>query len=326
MKTTAIAHANIALVKYWGKRNAELNLPAAGSISMTLKDLYTRTSVEFRNDLKHDRFILNGAPASPSRIARVSRFLNLFREKAAIRNAAEIISENNFPTGAGLASSASGFAALSVAASHAAGLYYPLERLSEFARRGSGSAARSIFGGFVEMQRGKRTDGGDAFAVPLYDEQYWPLEMLILITSEKSKDIGSTAGMEMTAATSPYYRQWINSSEKDLAAMREALAEKDFQKLGEIAEHSCLKMHGLALSARPGVLYWNEFTVALIREVRTLRRKGMPVYFTIDAGPQVKVICLPEQAARVAQHFAEMPGVRQMIHTTTGPGARVLKE
>jgi diphosphomevalonate decarboxylase len=326
MKTTAIAHANIALVKYWGKRDETLNLPAAGSISITLRDLFTKTSVEFRENLKNDILILNGERANPKQESRSSKFLDLIRKMADTRIFAEITSENNFPTGAGLASSASGFAALAVAASHAAGLSLPPARLSELSRRGSGSAARSIFGGFVEMKKGEKADGSDSVAFQLYDEHYWPLDMLILITSAAEKEIGSTEGMNLTAETSPYYRSWVTSSPADLEAMREAITWKDFQQLGEISEYSCFKMHGLALSARPGLLYWNQLTVTLIHEIRRLRRQGIPAYVTIDAGPQVKVICLPEYSEQIRQELSQIPGIGNIFKTSTGPGAKISKE
>jgi diphosphomevalonate decarboxylase len=326
MKTTAIAHANIALVKYWGKRDEALNLPAVGSISMTLKELFTKTSVEFSDGLEHDRLILNGERANPKQEGRISKFLDILRKRAGVQRFAEIISENNFPTGAGLASSASGFAALTVAAARALNLDLSPTQLSELARRGSGSAARSIFGGFVEMKLGEKSDGSDAIAIPLYEETYWPLDMLIIITSATEKEVGSTEGMNLTAETSPYYRNWVDSAPADLAAMREAIKRKDFQQLGEISEYSCFKMHGLALSARPGLLYWNDLTVSLIHEIHSLRRKGLPAYVTIDAGPQVKVICLPEYSERIQKELAQIEGIKKILKTSIGPEAWIVEE
>lgn len=323
MQASAVAHANIALVKYWGKRDALLNLPAVGSISMTLKDLFTQTRVEFREKLTKDELILNGQPAEELATARVSRFLDIIRRKAGISRFATVESFNNFPTGAGLASSASGFAALALAGTAAANLDLSPRELSILARQGSGSAARSVFGGFVEMKKGESTDGSDAFAVQLYDENYWQLDMLILVTSEAPKAIGSTEGMTLTAKTSPYYSAWVQSSADDLEKMRQALAAKDFEQVGEISEFSCLKMHGLAISAQPGILYWNGVTVDLIHEVRRLRSQGTPAYVTIDAGPQVKVLTLPEYSGALVNRFISFPGVQSIIHTTVGPSARL---
>lgn len=324
MKATALAHANIALVKYWGKREARLNLPAVGSISMTLAGLSTTTTVDFAADLLQDHLILNGQPAGAAQTVRVQKFLDNLREIAGVRRPAQIVSENNFPTGAGLASSASGFAALTVAAARALGLNLSPGDLSRLARVGSGSAARSILGGFVEMKRGEMPDGRDAVAVPLYDARYWPLEMLILITSEAEKPIGSTEGMTLTAKTSPYYPAWVAGSEADLQTMREALAHRDFEKLGEVTEFSCFKMHGLAMSANPALIYWNAETVSLVHEVRRLRRQGVAAYVTIDAGPQVKVICQPQDTARLQAHFGNFPGVKRVLHSGIGGDARVL--
>jgi len=323
MKTTAKAHANIALVKYWGKRDPTLNLPAVGSISMTLRALTTTTAINFKDEFTRDRLILNGKHAGEKQARRVSKFLDLMREPAGVHTFAEITSENNFPTGAGLASSASGFAALAVAADRALNLNLSPTALSRYARMGSGSAARSIFGGFVEMHRGEKPDGSDAVAEPLFDANYWPLEMLILITSEAEKPIGSTEGMNLTAQTSPYYPAWVESSINDLAEMRDAITRRDFEKLGEIAEFSCFKMHGLAMSANPALIYWNELTVKLIAEVRRLRKQGTPAYVTIDAGPQVKVICPPGESDSLMTHFSKFEGIKQVLQSNIGGGARV---
>ncbi len=326
MKATARAHANIALVKYWGKRDRELNLPSVGSISLTLRELFTETAVEFTSELTTDELILNDRPATPEQTGRVSRFLDLIRTQAGIKQAARVISRNNFPTGAGLASSASAFAALALAGTRAAGLTLPPRELSILARQGSGSAARSIFGGFVEMHRGTRSDGQDAYAEPLADDHFWDLRLLIAITDEGEKPLGSTAGMEHTAHTSPYYSEWVRSSEADLAEMRAAILARDFSKVGELAEFSCLKMHALAMSARPGIVYWNGTTVELLQAVREQRKSGLEAYFTIDAGPQVKVLCLPENVSAVRDFLSGFPGVQRVLETSPGPAAHLIEE
>ncbi|MCB0273898.1 MAG: diphosphomevalonate decarboxylase [Calditrichaeota bacterium] len=318
---TAIAHSNIALIKYWGKRDEVLNLPAVGSISMALSALFTTTTVEFREELTGDELVLNGKNAPEKQLRRTTAFLDLFRTLAGNSTFARIVSENNFPTGAGLASSASGFAALTLAACAAANLDPTFTQMSEYARMGSGSAARSIFGGFVEMRHGRRADGMDAVAEPMYPQDYWPLEMLICVTEEGEKEIGSTAGMNLTRDTSAYYSAWIRTGEADLAAMREALSKKDFQLVGELAEYSCLKMHALAMSANPGILYWNGTSVEIMQAIRKLRKAGHPVYFTIDAGPQIKLLCPPGGSAAILEKIRDFPGIRQIIVTGVGPGA-----
>ncbi len=325
-KSTAIAHANIALVKYWGKRDHNLNLPAVGSISVTLDGLHSKTTVELAPEASADQFILNGREANEKQAARTSAFIDKIRRMSGSDKRVRVISDNNFPTGAGLASSASGFAALTLAATRAFNLRLAADLLSGLAREGSGSAARSIFGGYVEMEIGTESDGRDAVAKPLFPSEHWPLRLLILITSEAEKKIGSTEGMNLTARTSPYYDTWIHSSLEDLQNMRDAIAARDFQQMGEIAEFSCLKMHGLAMSANPGLIYWNEVTIELIHAVRNLRSQGIPAYFTIDAGPQVKVICQPEDVAVIREKLSQMDGVINILESGLGPKAYIIGE
>lgn len=318
---TAIAHPNIALIKYWGKRDSKLNLPAVGSISITLRDLFTKTSVEFDDQLTQDEMTLAGKLPDASDIKRVTEFLDLVRAQAKTTTFAHVISETNFPAQAGLASSASGFAALALASTRAAGLKLSKNELSILARRGSGSAARSLYGGFVEMKRGNTDDGIHDIAVQIHDEHYWPLDILVLITSEEKKSISSRDGMNLTRDTSPYYSAWVSSIDQDLRDMRNALAQKDFETVGEISEFNCLKMHSLIFSARPGIIYWNETTLALIQKIRELRSNGLSVFFTVDAGPQVKAICLPNHADRIERGLRTIPGIKKIIKTKLGPGA-----
>ncbi len=326
MKVTAKANSNIALIKYWGKRDTRLNLPAVGSISITLDGLSTITSVCFDPNLNQDKFLLNNSEADEKSVQRVSRFLDIIRSEGDIKLKAMVESSNNFPTAAGLASSASAFAALAAAATAAAGLKVADSKLSEWARRGSGSAARSIFGGFVEMYKGLREDGSDAVAEQLADKNFWDIRVLIAITSEKAKNTGSTAGMTLSEKSSPYYPVWVNTAETDLAEMRSALLGKDFQKVGELSEYSCLKMHALAQSGNPGVIYWNGATVEVMHAVRALRAKGVAAYFTIDAGPQVKVLCLPENIAAIRNALENVSGVLRIIKTRPGDGVQILEE
>jgi diphosphomevalonate decarboxylase len=324
---TAIAGTNIALVKYWGKRDSALNLPATGSLSLTLRELDTRTTVRFGAHLgPRDRVRLNGQDADEGARARVVAFLDLVRARAGIDVRAEVVTENNVPTAAGLASSASGFAALAVAASRAAGLALPPEQLSALARRGSGSAARSIFGGFVEMRAGTLADGSDAFAEPISEGDAWPLRLVVAVTAEGPKAIGSTEAMRRTAATSPFYRAWIDSVDADLHAARIAITERDLVRLGTVAERSALRMHASALAADPPILYWSAATMAAMETVRNLRARGVDAFFTIDAGPHVKVLCEPQRSAEVEAALLATPGVLRTIVASPGRGARILQE
>ena len=321
MHATAVAHPNIALIKYWGKADPASNLPAVGSISITLDTLVTTTSVRFDPALRADSFSLDGRPA-PELLPRVRSCLELFRERLPGVPHAEVASTNSFPTGAGLASSASGFAALVVAADHALGAGLERAELAELARRCSGSAARSLFGGFVELRM--RPDGAGTDTGPILAAADWPLQVVVAVTSAEAKAIGSTAGMLHTERTSPYYPAWLATSEGDLAAARRAIETQDFAALAAVAEHSCLKMHAVMLASRPGLLYWNGTTVECLHRLRELAAQGVGVFFTIDAGPQVKAICLPEAAERVAGALTELPGVTKVLRCGLGAGARVV--
>lgn len=317
------ARSNIALVKYWGKADPALNTPAVGSISITLNDLWTDTGVRFGRDLTADRLLLDGVERA-DQLERVSNCLELVREAAGTGLKAEVTSSNNFPTGAGLASSASGFAALVGAATRALGLELSDRELSVLARRGSGSAARSIFGGFVEMHKGQSEDGSDSYAEPLATAESWPLSVLVAITTAGEKAVGSGPGMAMSARSSPYYGQWVESHPRDLETARLAIGRRDFDALASVSEFSCLKMHAAAMSTVPPLIYWNGATVECLNRIRALRAEGVPVFFTIDAGPQVKAICLPEVEADVRDALERTQGVREVIVTCLGPGLESL--
>jgi diphosphomevalonate decarboxylase len=323
-KAQARARANFALVKYWGKADTRLNVPAVGSISITLESLWSDTVVELDSSLAADDFVLDGA-RRPEQSAKVSACLDLLRARAGVATRARVTSSNNFPTGAGLASSASGFAALVTAASAALGLELSPRELSVLARFGSGSAARSVFGGFVEMHAGTAADGSDSYAEPLLDAAAWPLEVVIAVTAKGEKEVGSRSGMTRSAEFSPYYSAWVAAQPADLAAARRAIAARDFDALGEVAEHNCLKMHAAALAARPGLVYWNGATVECLHAVRRLRAEGLPVFFTVDAGPQVKAICTAASRARVATALAALPGVVEVLSSRLGPGVELLE-
>jgi len=322
---TARAGTNIALVKYWGKRDATLNLPAAGSMSLTLADLGSETTVRFAPDAG-GHVLFAGTPADPRFAARVQRFLDLVRARAGISLPADVTTTNTVPTATGLASSAAGFAALALAASRAAGLDLSPAELSELARRGSGSAARSIFGGFAEMSAGTRPDGADAVAHGILDENAWDVRLCVAITAEGPKSIGSTVAMERTAITSPYYQGWLASVPADLDEARAAIAARDLPALGAVAERSALRMHACALGADPHILYWNPATVAAMNTVKQLRVGGTAAYFTIDAGPHVKVLCHSSDAPRVAAELAATPGVMRVLVLAPGKGSHIVVE
>ncbi|MFZ0487624.1 MAG: diphosphomevalonate decarboxylase [Arenicellales bacterium] len=318
MQAAAVAHPNIALVKYWGKREAPGNRPAVPSLSITLDALRTETTVRFDPRLRSDSVAVNGR-RDVAAAARITACLDTLRTRAGSRQWAHVETRNNFPTGAGLASSASGFAALVVAASRALGLDLSRRELSCIARKSSGSAARSLFGGFVEMPLAEDEEA----AYPLLDGDRWPLSVVVAITATSPKTIGSTEGMRHTARTSDYYQAWLASAGTDFSAAREAVLAMDFPRLARVSEKSCLKMHGLMLSANPGLIYWNEASVACLHAIRELREQGVEVFFTMDAGPQVKAVCAPGDRERVAGALESIAGVHQVLCSGLGDGARV---
>ncbi|MEO7385380.1 MAG: diphosphomevalonate decarboxylase [Gammaproteobacteria bacterium] len=318
MRAVAVAHPNVALVKYWGKRARAGNLPATGSLSLVLGGLATETSVRFDADLPRDRVLLDGREDAETS-TRVSACLDELRREAGITARASVDSHNDFPTGAGLASSASGFAALVTAGAGALGLNLPAGRLAEIARLGSGSAPRSLLGGVVLLTNRDATTVCEQVAAPAD----WPLEIVVAVTTSGPKEISSRTGMARSEQTSPYYDAWLQTHGTDLEAGLAAVRARDFQALAELAEHNCLKMHAVMLTTRPPLIYWTPATLACLHRVQVLRRDGVPVFFTVDAGPQVKAVCLPHAAADVAAAFNAVPGVLRILRSPLGEGARL---
>lgn len=322
MKTaTARTCANIALVKYWGKRPGIDNLPATGSLSLTLEALTTVTTVAFDPNLPADRFELNGDPAD---VVKITGFLDLVRARANVTTRASVTTRNEFPTASGLASSASGFAALAVAATNALDLPIDPTALSRLARRGSGSAARSIFGGFVRMHAGE-TDA-EAYAAPIESRLLDSVRMAIAVVGGGApKHHGSRDAMNHVAKTSPFYPSWLDLVPADLAAAEAALAAGDIAALGEVAESNALAMHATALAARPAIHYWQPATLAALAAVRDLRRSGRAAWATMDAGPHVKVLTTVSDAVYVERELARVEGVTATMISRPGPGAKVVQ-
>jgi len=315
MQATAVAQPNIALIKYWGKRDVSRNLPAVGSISITLQDLFTRMRVGFDDGLDSDALTVNGLP-DEKMLPRLSACLDSVAGRD--RSCARIESTCNFPIAAGLASSASSFAALTVAAAAASGKNADTLDLARLAGRASGSAARSLFGGFVEL-----TNAGDEIDLrELCPPDAWPLKVVVAITATGPKPVGSTEAMEISRRTSPFYSNWVSQQEHDLAIAREAIAARDFEKLAAIAEHNCLKMHSVMWASRPPMVYWNAATMRCLQTVRKLQGEGVGVFFTIDAGPQLKAVCLPGAETKVEAALRATEGVRDVMISGLGQGAR----
>jgi diphosphomevalonate decarboxylase len=316
MQGKAIAQPNIALIKYWGKSDVARNLPAVGSISITLDELYTTMSVESDAAAAGDVLIVNGVE-DVSMLSRISKCLDTVL--GTDRDRMRVTSEFNFPLAAGLASSASAFAALVVAADAAAGSNRPTSELARLAGAASGSAARSLYGGFVELDN----TNDDIEVYTLLPAADWPLRVVAAITELGPKAVGSTEAMEISRKSSPFYDRWIEQQPDDLAAAREAIEARDFQALAAVAEHNCLKMHSVMWASRPPLSYWNSATLECMETIRGLQRDGVDVFFTIDAGPQVKAVCTADAESQVAGALQSATGVREIMQSGLGDGAQV---
>ncbi|MBZ4419045.1 diphosphomevalonate decarboxylase [Myxococcus sp. RHSTA-1-4] len=325
MKATALAHPNIALVKYWGKRDEALILPHQSSLSLTLSPLSVTTTVEF--GVVGDHVEINGHTAKGSERERVLRLLESVRAAAGKDlGPAKVVSRGDFPMAAGLASSAAGFAALAVAGRAAAGLPAEPRAASILARLGSGSACRSVQGGFCEWQRGERPDGEDSFAVQRFGAEHWPdVRMVVAILDRGEKEVKSRDGMKHTVDTSPYYPAWVQDAEKEIGQAREHISRRDLQALGELCERNAWRMHATALAADPPLCYLNSATLALIQHLREQRKKGMPVWFTLDAGPNP--VLLTDAAHEVAaEALARACGAVDVIRCVPGGDAALKPE
>lgn len=305
-KATAVAHANIALVKYWGKRDEKLLLPQAASLSLALDKLRTVTTVEL--GVKADDFELDGAPQDPSRVRALL-------DAAGIREKARVVSRNDFPTAAGLASSASGFAALAVAACGAAGLKKSVEELSALARLGSGSATRSVPGGWAVWE-------GES-ARQVFAPGHWDLRFCVAVCAAGPKLTGSRDGMRSSKESSPYHAAWIEQCRRDLPEALRLLELRDLPGLGALAERNAIRMHADALAADPPLLYWEPATIACLKELQLLRGRGVQVWATIDAGPHVVAICAPADAKQVETRLGAVAGVKEVLVCAPAGEARL---
>ncbi len=320
-QATAQAHPNIALIKYWGNRDAYWRIPTNDSLSFNLDGLWTRTTVTFRPDGKEDRVWVNGRERRGETLRRVQRVLERVRAAAALTWPAEVVSENNFPMGTGIASSAAAFAALATAAVAAAGLPWDEAARSRLARVGSGSAARSVPGGFVRWQAGH--DDASSFAYSVAPAEHWALADCIAVVSTTPKAVGSSQGHEL-AATSPLQAARVADAPRRLALALQAVRQRDFALLAQVVEQDTHLMHAVMQTSQPPLLYWQAASLTVMHAVRTWRNAGRPVAYTLDAGPNVHVLCPAEEAPRVQADLALLPGVSQVLVATVGGPARVL--
>ena len=321
MRATAIAHPNVALVKYWGKQPEANNVPrentpATPSLSIALSALATRTVVAAA---ERDELRVNGRLATDARIAGLVAEMRRAWDLPPI----SVTTCNDFPTSAGLASSASGFAALVTAIDGAFALGLSVRERSVWARRASASAARSVVGEFAALA----PTGGDGewASSAVLAKEAWPLGVVVAVVSEAAKGVPSNVGMEQSRRSSPFYGAWVESTSDDFETARQAVVARDFDALATVAEHSCFKMHAVMLATQPALVYWKAATLACIDAVRRLQDAGANVFCTIDAGPQMKAVCGPGQAGAVADALAQVPGVLRVVRSGIGGAARCVE-
>jgi len=318
---TAISCPNIAFIKYWGNCEPEARIPVNGSISMNLGGLETRTTVTFDAFLSSDDLILNGEPAGGQAFGRVSQFLDQVRLMAGINHFAQVESQNNFPIGAGIASSASAFAALALAASTAAGLNLDEFALSQLARIGSGSACRSVPGGFVEwLADGCNKDSG---AVSIASSEHWDLRDCIALISQEHKLTGSTEGHAL-AYTSPLQEVRVEKAPQRLDECRRAILERNFAAFAEITELDSNLMHAVMMTSTPQLIYWEPATIAVMKAIQNWRQEGLAVCYTIDAGPNVHAICEAKDQEQVESRLRQIAGVKDILTAYPGGPARLI--
>lgn len=321
----ARAHTNIALIKYWGKADEALIIPMNNSLSVTLDRFYTETRVTFDDTLTEDQLILNGETVNAKESAKIQRYMDMVRKEAGISEHALIESENFVPTAAGLASSASAYAALAGACNEALQLGLSEKDLSRLARRGSGSASRSIYGGFAEWEKGHDDETSYAHRV---ESDSWEneLAMIFVVINNKSKKVSSRSGMSLTRDTSRFYQYWLDHVEPDLKETKAAISQKDFKRMGEVIEANGLRMHATNLGAQPPFTYLVQESYDAMRIVQECREAGLPCYFTMDAGPNVKVLIEKKNQQAIVDKFLQAFDQSKIITSDiTQSGVEIIK-
>ncbi len=319
-KMTAVSPANIAFIKYWGKRDSKLNIPFNDSVSMNLSGCLTTTTVEFKDGLASDEVFIDGRIVEGAGWDRVVFVLDEVRKMAKINLFAKVTSKNNFPSDAGIASSASGFSALALAASTAAGLKISQRKLSILARLGSGSACRSIPDGFTFWKKGK--DSSSSYAVQIARPDFWDLRDIVVVVSKEKKKTGSTEG-HAVATSSPYFKERLLRLPGRIKRIKRALLKKDFDAFGRILEEEAIDLHVMAMTSKPPILYWNKGTMETVHAVLEMREKGLKCFFTMDAGPNVHVICRGRDEPKVRKVLEKLESTLFVISNRSAKGARI---
>lgn len=322
MKATAIAPSNIAFIKYWGRKDEVLRLPENGSISMNLSNLMTTTTVEFNKSFKEDEIIINNQKETQEG-NRAIKHLDRIRNLAKINLKAKVVTRNNFPTGTGLSSSASGFAALTVAGAKAAGLSLSEKELSILARQGSGSACRSIPDGFVEWLDGNTSE--TSYGVSLYPENYWDIVDVVAVVSKNKKEVSTTEGQKL-AASSPFFSIRRSRMKDKIKLLKKYLADKNFTKFGELVEAEALDLHSIMLTSTPSLIYLLPGSLRMMRMVKKWRQEGLQVYFTVNTGQDIHLICRKKDFQEVSRKALEVSEVQRTIINYSSQGAHLIGE
>ncbi len=323
MKATAVAPSNIAFIKYWGKKDEKLRLPENGSISMNLDNLLTKTTVEFSSSFRLDQMIIDGEKELGTGFYRVVSQLNRIRRLAHISEKAKIVSKNNFPRGTGLSSSASGFAALTFAASKAAGLNLNEKELSTLTRFGSGSACRSIPDGFVEWLDGETSDS--SYAVSLYPANYWNILDIVVIVSNEIKEVSSTEGQKL-AKLNPFFPVRISRIKSKIAQLKKHLKEKNFQEFGELIESEAIELHAIMLTSKPSLMYWLPDGLRVMKMAKKWRDEGLPVYFTVNTGQNIHLIVEEKNKNKLLKKLGNFKGLKNIIVNKPSAGAQLTSD
>lgn len=322
LKATSTAPANVGLIKYWGRNDEKLRLPANGSISMNLSNLTTTTTVEFEKSLKEDVIKINGIN-NPHQNERVIKHLDRIRKLGGVNYKAKVESVNSFPTATGLSSSSSGFAALTIAGVSALGLHLTQQEQSVLARQASGSACRSIPDGFVEWNVSSISDS--SYGVSLYPADYWDIADIVAVVSNNPKEISSSVGQQYVES-SPFFSYRLGHIDEKIKALKESLKEKNFKFFGEIIEAEALELHAIMLTSTPSLIYWSCGTLELMKRVKVWRKEGMSVYFTINTGQDIHLFCRKSEVDNLCKKLHDIFVVRKIIVNYPSIGTRLTKE
>jgi diphosphomevalonate decarboxylase len=325
LKASAKSPANIAFIKYWGKADPKTRVPQNNSISMCLSNLYSLCTAEFSDKFKKDEIkFIDEKTVLPKELGRIAKVLDRVRELAAVNLRARVVTQNNFPKATGIASSASGLSAVTLAACRALGLKIKGKELSKLARLASGTASRSIPDGFVEWKKG--TDESNSYSMQIFPPHHWAIGDVLAIVTYEMKKTSSTEGHKL-ADTSPFQKTRIAGMKTKIKAIKQAMKIKDFTAFGQILEQDSLEMHAICLTSTPSILYWSPVTMAIMRQIQEWRsQKKLESYFTIDAGPTVHIICQQKDEKKLAAKLKNIKGIERIVINHPGMGTRQINK